>query len=190
MCAQAYNPPDFTPGPETMNPWTDPAVKDDVAIPYVLETGSLYGSPKRVREQVAEIADAGVQHLLCQTGFGAMSQEQISPRCGVSASKSCRHSGRKWCRSPHGPGTADRHLQADLRDHQPVRHVLGHDGRARHAQDAPARRLEPALLLQHRRHRGARASCSHPAPSARRPTSAGSCWACWRSACSCSTPRR
>jgi alkanesulfonate monooxygenase SsuD/methylene tetrahydromethanopterin reductase-like flavin-dependent oxidoreductase (luciferase family) len=72
----AYNPPDFTPGPETMNPWTDPAVKDDVAIPYVLETGSLYGSPKRVREQVAEIADAGVQHLLCQTGFGAMSQAQ------------------------------------------------------------------------------------------------------------------
>jgi alkanesulfonate monooxygenase SsuD/methylene tetrahydromethanopterin reductase-like flavin-dependent oxidoreductase (luciferase family) len=59
-----------------MNPWTDPAVKDDVAIPYVLETGSLYGTPKRVREQVAEIAGAGVQHLLCQTGFGAMSHAQ------------------------------------------------------------------------------------------------------------------
>jgi len=68
----AYNPPDFAPGPETLNPWTDPAVKDDVAIPYVLETGSLYGSPGRVREQVAELADAGVRHLLCQTGFGAM----------------------------------------------------------------------------------------------------------------------
>ena len=72
----AYNPPDFTPGPETLNPWTDPAVKDDVAIPYVLETGSLYGTPKRVREQVAEIASAGVQHLLCQTGFGAMGHKQ------------------------------------------------------------------------------------------------------------------
>jgi alkanesulfonate monooxygenase SsuD/methylene tetrahydromethanopterin reductase-like flavin-dependent oxidoreductase (luciferase family) len=73
---EAYNPPDFTPGPETLNPWTDPGVKDDVAVPYVLETGSIYGSPKRVREQVAEIADAGVQHLLCQTGFGAMSHER------------------------------------------------------------------------------------------------------------------
>ena len=73
---EAYNPPDFTPGPETLNPWTDPKVKDDVAIPYVLETGSIYGSPKRVKEQVAEIRDAGVQHLLCQTGFGAMNHEQ------------------------------------------------------------------------------------------------------------------
>ena len=73
---EAYNPPDFAPGPETMNPWTNPKVKDDVAVPYVLETGSIYGSPKRVREQVAEIAEAGVRHLLCQTGFGAMSQEQ------------------------------------------------------------------------------------------------------------------
>lgn len=73
---EAYNPPDFRPGPETLNPWTDPAVKEDVAIPYVLETGSIYGSPKRVAEQVAEIADAGVRHLLCQTGFGAMSHER------------------------------------------------------------------------------------------------------------------
>jgi alkanesulfonate monooxygenase SsuD/methylene tetrahydromethanopterin reductase-like flavin-dependent oxidoreductase (luciferase family) len=73
---EAYNPPDFTPGPETLNPWTDPRVKDDVAVPYVLETGSIYGSPRRVREQVAEIAEAGVRHLLCQTGFGAMSHEQ------------------------------------------------------------------------------------------------------------------
>jgi len=29
-----------------------------------------------VRDQVAELRDAGVQHLLCQTGFGAMSHEQ------------------------------------------------------------------------------------------------------------------
>ncbi|MFI5000179.1 MAG: LLM class flavin-dependent oxidoreductase [Reyranellales bacterium] len=72
----AYNPPDFAPGPEALNPWTDPAVGDDLAIPYVLSTGSLYGSPKRVREQVAELRDVGVRHLLCQTGFGAMSHVQ------------------------------------------------------------------------------------------------------------------
>jgi hypothetical protein len=29
-----------------------------------------------VREQVAELRDAGVRHLLCQTGFGDMSHEQ------------------------------------------------------------------------------------------------------------------
>ena len=73
---EAFNPPDFTPGPETLNPWTDPKVNDSVAVPYVLSTGSLYGSPARVREQVAELRDVGVQHLLCQTGFGAMSHEQ------------------------------------------------------------------------------------------------------------------
>ena len=73
---EAYNPPDFEPGPETLNPWTDAKVADSEAIPYVLSTGSLYGSPARVREQVAELRDVGVQHLLCQTGFGAMSHEQ------------------------------------------------------------------------------------------------------------------
>jgi hypothetical protein len=54
---EAFNPPDFAPGPETLNPWTDPKVPDGEAIPYVLSTGSLYGSPKRVREQVAELRD-------------------------------------------------------------------------------------------------------------------------------------
>ena len=72
----AFNPPDFFPAPETLNAWTDPGVSDSVAVPYVLKTGSIYGSPKRVREQVAELRDAGVQHLLCQTGFGDMSQAQ------------------------------------------------------------------------------------------------------------------
>ena len=88
---EAYNPPDFSPAPETLNPWTDPRVADDVAIPYVLETGSLYGTSKRVTEQVAELREAGVRHLLCQTGFGAMPHdlnvasmrrfgEQVMPR--------------------------------------------------------------------------------------------------------------
>ena len=71
-----FNPTDFSPAPETLNAWTDPGVDDAIAVPYVLETGSIYGSPKRVREQVAELRDVGVQHLLCQTGFGDMSQAQ------------------------------------------------------------------------------------------------------------------
>ena len=73
---EAYNPADFAPDPATLNAWTDPAVPDSEAIPFVLETGSLYGTPARVREQVAELRDVGVHHLLCQTGFGAMDHEQ------------------------------------------------------------------------------------------------------------------
>ena len=73
---EAYNPADFTPDPAALNAWTDPKVPDSEAIPFVLSTGSLYGTPARVREQVAELRDVGVQHLLCQTGFGAMSHEQ------------------------------------------------------------------------------------------------------------------
>jgi len=59
-----------------MNPWADPVVGGDEAVKFVLATGSLYGSPARVRDQVAELRDAGVQHLLCQTGFGDMSHDQ------------------------------------------------------------------------------------------------------------------
>jgi alkanesulfonate monooxygenase SsuD/methylene tetrahydromethanopterin reductase-like flavin-dependent oxidoreductase (luciferase family) len=72
----AYNPPDFQIDPVMLNPWTDPRVSDADALPFVLETGSLFGSPQRVREQVAELRDVGVRHLLCQTGFGDMSHEQ------------------------------------------------------------------------------------------------------------------
>ena len=73
---EAYNPDDFEPEPATLNAWTDPKVPDSEAVPFVLRTGSLYGSAKRVREQVAELRDVGVQHLLCQTGFGAMDHVQ------------------------------------------------------------------------------------------------------------------
>jgi alkanesulfonate monooxygenase SsuD/methylene tetrahydromethanopterin reductase-like flavin-dependent oxidoreductase (luciferase family) len=73
---EAFNPADFAPDPVTLNAWTDPRIGDSEAIAFVLATGSLFGSPARVREQVAELRDVGVRHLLCQTGFGAMSHEQ------------------------------------------------------------------------------------------------------------------
>lgn len=73
---ETLNPPDFAPDPVTLNAWTDPLVGDDIAIPFVLETGSIFGSPSTVAERVAELRDAGVQHLLCQTSFGDMSQAQ------------------------------------------------------------------------------------------------------------------
>ena len=71
-----YNPPDFVIEPVMLNPWTNPAVGDAEALKFVLATGTLFGSAARVREQVAELRDVGVRHLLCQTGFGDMSHEQ------------------------------------------------------------------------------------------------------------------
>jgi alkanesulfonate monooxygenase SsuD/methylene tetrahydromethanopterin reductase-like flavin-dependent oxidoreductase (luciferase family) len=73
---EAFKPADFAPDPVTLNAWTDPRIGDSEAIAFVLATGSLFGSPARVCEQVAELRDVGVRHLLCQTGFGAMSHEQ------------------------------------------------------------------------------------------------------------------
>ena len=72
----AYNPADFVIDPVNLNPWTDPKVGETEALAFVLSTGSLYGSPRRVREQVAELRDVGVRHLLCQTGFGDMNHAQ------------------------------------------------------------------------------------------------------------------
>ena len=71
-----YNPADFDIDPVMLNPWTNPAVGDAEALAFVLATGSLFGAPARVREQVAALRDVGVRHLLCQTGFGDMSHQQ------------------------------------------------------------------------------------------------------------------
>jgi alkanesulfonate monooxygenase SsuD/methylene tetrahydromethanopterin reductase-like flavin-dependent oxidoreductase (luciferase family) len=71
------NPPDFTVDPAMLNPWADPSTPDDEALAYVLETGTLYGSARRVREQVAELREAGVRHILAQTGFGEMAHDLV-----------------------------------------------------------------------------------------------------------------
>jgi alkanesulfonate monooxygenase SsuD/methylene tetrahydromethanopterin reductase-like flavin-dependent oxidoreductase (luciferase family) len=71
-----YNPADFVIDPVMLNPWTNPAVSDGEALEFILATGSLFGSPARVRDQVAALRDVGVRHLLCQTGFGDMNHEQ------------------------------------------------------------------------------------------------------------------
>ena len=70
------NPADFVIEPAMLNPWTDPAVGEAEAIAYVLATGTLFGAPATVRAQVAELQSVGVQHLLCQTGFGDMPHDQ------------------------------------------------------------------------------------------------------------------
>jgi len=70
------NPPDFEIDPAMLNPMSDPSVPDGEAVAQAMETGSIFGSPARVREQVAALRQAGVGHLLCQIAFGAMEREE------------------------------------------------------------------------------------------------------------------
>ena len=55
-----------------VNPWNDPRVSDEAGVRYALEHSSLYGTAARVAEQVAELRDAGVGHVLCQMTSGEM----------------------------------------------------------------------------------------------------------------------
>ncbi len=73
----AFNPGDFQVDPMLLNPWSDSAVSDEDGIRYVLDTGSIYGSPQQVAEQMAALRDAGAHHVMCQMSFGGMSHERI-----------------------------------------------------------------------------------------------------------------
>jgi len=67
-----HNPPDFHVDATRVNPWNDPRVSDADGVRYALEQSSLYGTAARVAEQVAELRDAGVGHVLCQMTSGEM----------------------------------------------------------------------------------------------------------------------
>ena len=73
----AHNPADFHVEQQFLNPFTDPAVPDEEGVRWSLETGALLGTAKRVRDQVAELKDAGVHHLLCQLSFGYLPHDRI-----------------------------------------------------------------------------------------------------------------
>jgi alkanesulfonate monooxygenase SsuD/methylene tetrahydromethanopterin reductase-like flavin-dependent oxidoreductase (luciferase family) len=73
----AYNPPDFRVDPALLNPFNDPAVGDEDAVRWSLETGALCGTAARVAEQVAALRDAGVRHVLCQMSFGYLGHDKI-----------------------------------------------------------------------------------------------------------------
>ena len=73
----AFNPQDFQVDPAMLNAWSNPAVPNDQALPQVLETGSVYGSPARVREQLAALRDAGARHVLCQMSFGDVGHDRV-----------------------------------------------------------------------------------------------------------------
>jgi len=67
-----YNPPDFSVEASRVNPWNDPRVSDEDGVRHALAQSSLYGTAARVAEQVAELRDAGVHHVLCQMTSGEM----------------------------------------------------------------------------------------------------------------------
>lgn len=73
----AFNPQDFQVDPAMLNAWSNPAVPNDEALPQVLETGSVYGCPARVREQLAALRDAGARHVLCQMSFGDVAHDRV-----------------------------------------------------------------------------------------------------------------
>ncbi len=74
----AFNPTDFQVDPAFLNPFNDPAVSDDDAVRFSLDTGALYGTAARVAEQVAELRAAGVHHVLCQMSFGYLAHDSIT----------------------------------------------------------------------------------------------------------------
>jgi alkanesulfonate monooxygenase SsuD/methylene tetrahydromethanopterin reductase-like flavin-dependent oxidoreductase (luciferase family) len=71
------NPPDFKVDPAMLNPWTDPSHSEEEGISFALRSGTLIGTAREVAEQVAELRDAGVGHLLCQMSFGYLAHERI-----------------------------------------------------------------------------------------------------------------
>lgn len=73
----AFNPADFHVDSALLNPWANPEVPDEEGVRYVLETGSIYGTPKRVSGQIEELRDAGVHHVMCQMSFGDMAHDKI-----------------------------------------------------------------------------------------------------------------
>src|SRR5262245_58976332 len=72
-----HNPADFRVDPSRVNPWNDPLVSDEDGVRYILETAALYGPAERVAEQVAELRDAGVHHVLCQMSTGYLPHASI-----------------------------------------------------------------------------------------------------------------
>jgi alkanesulfonate monooxygenase SsuD/methylene tetrahydromethanopterin reductase-like flavin-dependent oxidoreductase (luciferase family) len=74
---EAYNPADFHPNAAAINPWMDPAVSHPDGVRFVLDTGALYGTPRRVIEQIAALRDVGLGHVMCQTSWGGLGHDKV-----------------------------------------------------------------------------------------------------------------
>jgi alkanesulfonate monooxygenase SsuD/methylene tetrahydromethanopterin reductase-like flavin-dependent oxidoreductase (luciferase family) len=72
------NPSDFAIPQAVLNPWTDSRVADADGIRFALENGTITGTAADVAEQIAELRDAGVGHVLAQMSFGYLGHERIA----------------------------------------------------------------------------------------------------------------
>jgi alkanesulfonate monooxygenase SsuD/methylene tetrahydromethanopterin reductase-like flavin-dependent oxidoreductase (luciferase family) len=72
-----HNPVDFRVDSSRVNPWNDPLASDEDGVRYSLQTAALYGTAQRVADQVAELRDAGVHHVLCQMSYGYLPHATI-----------------------------------------------------------------------------------------------------------------
>jgi len=72
-----HNPADFRVDPGLLNPYNDPAVSDEAAVGWALETGALCGTASRVASRLAELRDLGVGHVFSQLSFGYLPHEKI-----------------------------------------------------------------------------------------------------------------
>jgi len=73
---EAYNPADFRVKAAAVNRWMDATVSHPEGVRFVLETGALYGTPKRVAEQIAALRDAGLGHVMCQASWGGLAHDK------------------------------------------------------------------------------------------------------------------
>ena len=73
----AHNPPGFAVDVSRINPWNDPRVRDEDGMRHALAEMALYGTERRVAEQMAELRDAGVHHVLCQLSTGYLSHARV-----------------------------------------------------------------------------------------------------------------
>jgi len=73
---ETHNPADFRVNPAALNPWMDPAVPHADGVRFVLETGALYGTPRRVAEQIAALRETGLGHVMCQASWGGLAHDR------------------------------------------------------------------------------------------------------------------
>jgi len=77
-----HNPPGFTVDVSRVNPWNDPRVTDEDGVRHALAEMALYGTERRVAEQIAELRDAGVHHVLCQMATGDLPHARVLDSMG------------------------------------------------------------------------------------------------------------
>ncbi|HUS98210.1 MAG TPA: LLM class flavin-dependent oxidoreductase [Hyphomicrobiaceae bacterium] len=73
---QAFNPPDFRIDKKFLNDWTNSNSSDADALKFTLAS-TVCGTPAQVHQQLVELKDIGVEHLLCQMSFGYLGHDRI-----------------------------------------------------------------------------------------------------------------